>query len=179
MKGFNGVTDIIQSSLIPTRQSTLVEVAINAGVGQNQQISFGNQNTLLDNAVITSIETYYNTICAKSPTGRNIISQADLAKLAVSLTDSTQGQDFYWLKNYPIYNFVTSLNAGIMKQVFWRFITLSKCKLVILDPSVTTPTSVVFAFNYWTIEQYLLFLQQTGQKQQYDVVMRQLDKRGK
>lgn len=174
---FNGITDLIQSSLIPTRQSTLIEVPIGAAVGQNQGISFGNQNTLLDKCVITSIEVFYAEILSKSPSNRPLIPQADLNKLTVSLCDTSQGEDFYWMKNQPIRAFATSLNSGILKQVYWRLITPNKCKLNVVDTSVTLNTSVVFMMNYWTVDQYYLLLTQMGYTKQANALMAAASKR--
>ena len=158
--------NLIQGNLVPIRQSTLVEVPLPATVGQNQNISFGNQNTLLDNAVITSIETFTSDQLSKAPSGNDVISPTDLTKLLVTLADTSQNQNFEFIKNYPLYNFVTSLNAGVIKEILYRFITLNKCNVIVADPTVTAGRSVVFAINYWTPEQYALFLEQMGRPQE-------------
>lgn len=154
--------NLIQGNLTPIRQSTLIEVEVSSAPTQNEALAFGNQNTLLDNAVITSIETYYDTIMAFAPSGRPLISQADLAKIVVTFADLSQGKNFEFIKNYPLFAFCTSLNSGIVKEILWRFLTLNKSQLTITDPSITPDTSVVFAINYWTPEQYALYLEQVG-----------------
>lgn len=167
----------LQGNLAAIRQSTSIEVKLGAAPQQNQPISFGNQNSLLDNAVITSVEAFYADILALAPSGNPLIPLADISKLTVTLNDNSNGKQFDFIQNYPYYNLITSLNAGIMKEIMFRRITLNKCSINIVDTGVTANTSVVLAFNYWTKEQYLAFCDEVGVKQTLYAAARKTGKR--
>lgn len=155
----------LQGNLAAIRQSTSIEVALGSAPQQNQAITFGDQNSLLDNAVITSVEVFYNVLLSKSPSGATMITLADLSKLTVTLCDNSKGKQFNFIENYPCYNLVPFLNAGIIKEIMFRRITLNKCNVNIVDTAVTANASIVFAFNYWTKSQYLGFIKELGLKQ--------------
>jgi len=152
----------LQGNLAAIRQTTLIEVELGNNPQQNQGITFGNQNSLLDNAVITSIECFNSTLLTTAPSGAPVITAGDIPKLTCTLVDLSAGKNFEFVKDYPLYNLVTSNNAGIVKEILFRRITLNKCKINIVDTTVTPNTSVVLAFNYWTKAQYQLFMKQMG-----------------
>jgi hypothetical protein len=155
----------LQGNLAAIRQSTSIEVRLGAAPQQNQPITFGNQNSLLDDAVITSVEAFYADILSLAPSGNPLIPLADINKLTVTLNDNSGGKQFDFIQNYPYYNLISGLNAGIVKEIMFRRITLNKSSINIIDVGVTPNTSVVLAFNYWTKEQYLQFCDEIGVKQ--------------
>jgi len=155
----------LQGNLAAIRQSTSIEVKLGAAPQQNQPITFGNQNSLLDDAVITSVEAFYANTLALAPSGNPLIPAGDISKLTVTLNDNSNGKQFDFIQNYPYYNLITNLNAGIIKEIMFRRITLNKSSINIIDVGVTANTSVVLSFNYWTKEQYLQFCDEMGIKQ--------------
>lgn len=154
----------LQGNLAAIRQSTSIEIKLGAAPQQNQPISFGNQNSLLDNAVITSVEAFYANTLSLAPSGNPLIPAGDISSLTVTLNDNSNGKQFDFIENYPYFNLISSLNAGIVKEIMFRRITLNKCSINIVNTGVTPNTSVVLAFNYWTKQQYLAYCAEIGMK---------------
>lgn len=155
----------LQGNLAAIRQSTAIEIPLGAAPQQNQAITFGNQNSLLDDAIITSVEAFNANLLSIAPSGAPVIPAADVPKLTITLNDNSNGKQFDFIKDYPLFNLVTSNNAGIVKEVLFRRITLNKCSINIVDTTVTPNTSVVLVFNYWTKAQYLQYCNEQGIKQ--------------
>lgn len=132
-----------------------------ADVASNSLLNPANKPGIV--VAITGIETFYSGLYSQSTSQRPVVTQADAAKLAVTLRVAND-EPIY---QTPYLSYCTILNYGVVKEIVPTPINLSKSEIVVQQALASNAFSAIFNFWYevFTVEEWARIVKNIRERQ--------------
>lgn len=125
----------------PVYRTRTIYIPLTGGLKAGQEIAFPDQQDLKE-AIVTSVETFTDTDLTTSPAGVALVSDADAARLVVTLTQQSDMR----VKQVPYLGMRTVRNAGEPRQYDGLLLEWTQCKIGV-TANLAAATAIVAAVS--------------------------------